>query len=116
MALSDSNGLHTITVSGNLQANTGEALLQSTLSGLGITVLPTWFIGEYLNKGSLQVALPHYTAALPLMSQSAIYALYPSSHFLPPKVRVFLDYLVEKFEANPCLAIRKVGIPLSTDL
>jgi DNA-binding transcriptional LysR family regulator len=31
----------------------------------------------------------------------ALYAVYPTTRHLSPKIRVFIDFLVEKFGANP---------------
>jgi DNA-binding transcriptional LysR family regulator len=30
-----------------------------------------------------------------------IFAVYPSRQFLPPKVRTFIDFMVERFGDNP---------------
>ena len=93
----DANSTQNISVSGNFLANTGGALYRAMLSGLGIAVLPTWFVGEDIQQGKLQMMLENYEVNLPAMTDSAIYALYPAGQYLPPKVRVFIDYLIEKF-------------------
>ena len=91
------NAVSTVSVTGNFQANTGGALFKAMLSDLGVAVLPTWYVGEEIEKGNLQMVLEDYQVSLPAMADSAIYALYPAGQYLPPKVRVFIDYLVEKF-------------------
>jgi len=85
-----------ISVTGNFQVNTGGAVYRAMLSHLGIAILPTWFIGEDVKQGLLQTVLEDYDVSLPAMSESGVYALYPAGQFLPPKVRVFIDYLTEK--------------------
>ncbi len=92
------NSSQTISVTGNFQANTGGALYNAMLSHLGIAVLPTWFVGEDIKQGSLQLALEDYEINLPNMTDSAIYALYPAGQYLPPKVRVFIDFLIKKLK------------------
>ncbi len=87
-----------ISVSGNFLANTGGALYRAMLSGLGVGVLPTWFVGEDIKQGKLKVILEDYEVNLPAMTDSAIYALYPAGEYLPPKVRVFIDYLIENLK------------------
>jgi DNA-binding transcriptional LysR family regulator len=87
-----------ITVTGNFQTNTGGAVYRATLSHLGIAVLPTWFVGENVKQGFLQTVLEDYEVTLPALTQSGVYALYPAGQYLPPKVRVFIDYLTEKLE------------------
>lgn len=37
----------------------------------------------------------------PLVSTQALWAIYPSSRVLAPKVRVFIDWLVERFGPTP---------------
>ena len=88
----------TLSVTGNFQANTGGALYNAMLNGLGLAMLPTWYVGEDLNKGNLIRVLDAYQVSPPTMTDSAICALYPASKYLPPKVRVFIDYLVENFK------------------
>lgn len=86
-----------IPVTGTLQANTGGALFQAVMSGFGIATLPTWYVSEEVASGRLQPVLLDYEVTLAALADSGIYALYPVSQFLPPKVRVFIDYLVESF-------------------
>lgn len=88
--------IQNISVTGNFQANSGGALYKAMLTNLGIAVLPTWYVGEDIIQGSLQRILEDYEVSLPAMTDSAIYALYPAGQYLPPKVRVFIDYLIEK--------------------
>ena len=92
------NAETTLSVTGNFQANTGGALYSAMLNGLGLAMLPTWYVGEELKKGNLIRVLDAYQVSPPTMTDSAIYALYPASKYLPPKVRVFIDYLVENFK------------------
>ncbi len=95
---SDDKSTQSISVTGNFLANTGGALYRAMLSGLGVAVLPTWFVGEDIKQGKLKVALENYEVNLPAMTDSAIYALYPAGQYLPPKVRVFIDYLIENLK------------------
>jgi len=94
----DGKSTQNISVSGNFLANTGGALYRAMLSNLGIAVLPTWFVGEDIKQGTLQAVLEDYEVDLPAMTDSAIYALYPAGEYLPPKVRVFIDYLIENLK------------------
>ena len=89
------NSMQNIAISGNFQSNTGGAVYRATMSHLGIAVLPTWFIGEDVKQGLLQTVLEDYEVSLPALTQSGIFALYPAGQYLPPKVRVFIDYLIE---------------------
>jgi DNA-binding transcriptional LysR family regulator len=41
--------------------------------------------------------LPAYS---PYPATSALYAVHPYKRFVPPKVKVFIDFLVERFDKN----------------
>ena len=87
-------GREQIRVSGNLEANDAGALREALLAGLGVALLPLWLVGEDTRDGRLEVVLPDYPAP-----DSAIYAVYAPGRFLSPKVRRFVDFLVEEVTA-----------------
>jgi len=84
-------GTERIRVSGNYQANNSEALRQSLLEGVGITRIPTFVVGPDIQAGRLKVLLDQYQ-----MPVKALYALFPKRQHLPEKVRVFIDFVVER--------------------
>ena len=81
-----------VTVAGNLEANEAEALYSFMLDGIGLCLLPLWLVGPDLEAGRLEQACPGYHAP-----DSAIFAVYPPGRHLSPKVRAFVDFLVERF-------------------
>ncbi len=87
-------GREQIRVSGNLEANDAGALREAVLAGLGVALMPLWLVGEDIRDGRLEVVLPDYPAP-----DSAIYAVYAPGRFLSPKVRRFVDFLVEEVTA-----------------
>lgn len=88
-------GKETIQVSGNLEANSAEALHAAVLSGVGIGLLPMWLIGTDLKAGRIIEVLGDYH-----FPDSAVYAVYPPGRHLSPKVRSFVDYLAEYFSGD----------------
>lgn len=81
-----------VRVGGRMTANNGESLLKACESGLGLALLPSFIIGDRLEKGSLVRVLPDLqTISL------GVYAVYPPGRFVQPKLRAFIDYLVEEF-------------------
>lgn len=90
-------GAFNIKVSGNFKTDNGEAIRDACVSGLGITVNSTWSAFKQLASGQLVEVLPNY----PLISQTAIWAIYPSSRQLAPKVRAFIDFFSDYFEPTP---------------
>ena len=88
--------LETVMVRGSISANNGDVLLASALAGAGIVTLPSFIVGEALADGRLVALLPDY-AVPPL----AIHAVYPHARYLTTKVRVFIDYMVARYQGVP---------------
>ncbi|SFP33399.1 LysR family transcriptional regulator [Tranquillimonas alkanivorans] len=81
-----------VRTSGWLSVNDGQSLLNAAISGLGIAYLPSFLYADALDKGQVEEAIPN----LPLETQG-IYAVYPPGRFTQPKVRAFIDFLVDAF-------------------
>jgi DNA-binding transcriptional LysR family regulator len=69
-------------------ANTIEPLLLMVQQGLGIACLPDAMIREELNDRTLVTVLDEYVTHAGLLR-----ALWPSSRYLSPKLRVFVDFM-----------------------
>lgn len=91
------NGVTTVKTNARLKLDNGEALRDAAAFGNGITISSYWSIYEYLKTGKLVQILKDY----PLITDTAIWAVYPSSRMLAPKVRVFIDFLLEKYGDRP---------------
>ncbi len=91
------NGVEPIRVKGRIRTDNGEAVRDACAAGLGITLSSTWSIYRHLAEGSLVEVLPE----TPLISETGIWAVYPSNRQLAPKVRAFLDYFSEYFGSPP---------------
>jgi len=85
-----------VPVRGSLRLNDDEVIWKAVLGGLGISILPTFTVGEDLQSGRLHAVLTEYTPA-----ERNLYALYLPNRHLSAKVRVFIDFLLERFEAPP---------------
>lgn len=83
-----------VKVSGDLSCNDGELLLNWICQSLGIGWRSTWEIQPLLGIGQLQTVLDDYA-----QSDYDIYAVYPQHRYLPTKVRRFIDYLKQLYEA-----------------
>lgn len=77
-------------IRGRLRLDSGEALHDAALAGLGIAYLPEFMIAEDLAAGRLQQVLHAVTG-----EEVRIVALYPNKRLLEPRVRRFLDLLVD---------------------
>jgi DNA-binding transcriptional LysR family regulator len=85
-----------VRVQGRLETNFGEVVRDAAVAGLGIALHSTWHVCEDLHAGRLQVVLPDHAVA-----DSGIYAVMPQRRLVPPRVRAFTDFLVEKLGDPP---------------
>lgn len=90
--LTGADGDHVIHLPWSLCANNGEVLRDAAVAGLGIALLPTFIAGPDLDRGRLQPVLADYRA-----NDLSIYAIYPPTRHLSSKVRLFIDFLVDRF-------------------
>lgn len=72
-----------------------EAIARAAASGMGVAMLPLAHALPLLDRGELVRVLPDWYGEAPTLS---IY--YTSRRLVPPKVRVFVDYIVEEFRAR----------------
>ena len=86
----------TVPVSGSLRGNNGGALVGAAVEGLGVIFEPSFLVYEALRDGTLVQLLPEWES-----EKLWVYAVYPNRKFLAPKVRSFIDFLVERFGPEP---------------
>ena len=80
--------------------NNGDVLREAALAGIGIALLPSWCVAEDLAAGRLRRVLPHWQVT-PTTFDHGIYAVYQRTRQTPPKIRVFVDYLVQALRGVP---------------
>lgn len=85
-----------VPVSGRLRINDDEALSQVVLGGFGLALLPTFIIGKDIQAKRLKSVLSEY---IPVHQH--VYALYLPKRNLPLKIRVLIDFLIERFGTEP---------------
>lgn len=79
-----------VRVSGSLRYNSGEALLDAALRGLGLVQLPDYYVQQHLDSGRLQLLLTDYE-----VGDQGVWAVYPQNRQLSPRIRLLVDYLAE---------------------
>ncbi|MEK1943398.1 MAG: LysR substrate-binding domain-containing protein [Pseudomonas sp.] len=75
-------------VNGNWRCNSGQAVLDAALRGLGLCQLPDYYVQEHIKDGALVSLLEQHQAP-----NTAVWALYPQQRHLSPKVRQLVDHL-----------------------
>lgn len=85
----------TIKLRGSLTCNSGLALVDAALKGIGIVQLPDYYVEEHIQAGRLKSLLENHQP-----SDEGIWALYPHNRHLSPKVRMLVDYLSSQLEGG----------------
>lgn len=85
-----------VTVAPRLHSTSSEALRVAALEGAGISLLPTFLVGDDLRAGRLQPLLTRWN-----FGALGIHALYPQRRYHPARLRAFIDVLVAHFGDDP---------------
>lgn len=87
---------------GALKANTAEMMVQASLDGIGISLLPIFSVATYVRSNQLVHVLPDYETYPP----REIVALMPPSRYRTAKVKFFVDWLAQGCRALPWETVR----------
>lgn len=66
---------------------------EATMSGMGISGLPTYITKQHINTEALIPILPNLR-----LPNRKIHIVYPQSRYVSTKIRVFVDYLAQHLE------------------
>ena len=86
-----------VEISSRTVVDIGEAALRLAVAGGGIARLADLIAAEALGAGLLEPVLPEMHVAEPV----PLSAVYPQGRHRMPKVRAFLDFLIERFSHAP---------------
>lgn len=87
--LQSGDGLLTLPVTSDFDADDGDVLTAWALHGAGIAMKPYWEVAEHLRSGALEEVLP---GSRPEAVQLVL--LYPHRQLISAKVKVFIDYMM----------------------
>ncbi len=82
-----------LTPSGNLIVNNFAAAKNATLAGAGISMLGSWMFRDEIASGTIRPILQPFWG-----EPTTIWGYYSSREYLPMRVRLLIDYLVENIE------------------
>ncbi|MDH6185818.1 LysR family transcriptional regulator [Polaromonas sp. CG_23.6] len=91
--LTGPGGKKSVRVAGSMRSNFGEPLRHAALLGQGISMHPNYMVARDIRENLLRIVLPAYQP-----TQLDIYAVYPSRRNMPGRVRLFLEFLRERFQ------------------
>lgn len=82
----------TVKAQGTLMANETSIVRAAALAGAGIAMLPTYYVGEELARGTLRMVLPSYD-----LDTMNIQAVYLSRRHQPQPLRLLIEFLAARF-------------------
>jgi DNA-binding transcriptional LysR family regulator len=85
-------GEYAVPLHGRIRSNNGDIFVASVCAGLGITMLPDFFVWRDLAEGRLEQILPEWS-----INPIALNLLTPPNALRPARVRVLIDYLAKRF-------------------
>ncbi|WP_273024272.1 LysR family transcriptional regulator [Rheinheimera sp.] len=106
----DGDKIITVRPQGRFKADNGTALAVSAAAGLGIGMLPTGLVYDYLASGALVPIMTRY----PVRAGGA-YVVRPPGQHPARKVRVLTEVLLEYFENAPHFASNAAEIACKTE-
>jgi DNA-binding transcriptional LysR family regulator len=77
---------------GRFGCNSGYAVIDAALCGLGLCQLPDFYVEEHLRSGALVELLAEHRPA-----SEDVWAVYPHRRHLPAKVRAAVEHLQQEF-------------------
>ncbi|SUB27968.1 putative LysR-family transcriptional regulator [Yersinia pseudotuberculosis] len=84
-------------IKNTVQANSSLGLLHAALHHQGIVCLPTYMLGDYITSGKLVPILLDYNAK---DKEYGLYALYYPSKYNDPKIRSFIDFMLDELSMD----------------
>ncbi|WP_299891747.1 LysR family transcriptional regulator [uncultured Ruegeria sp.] len=81
----------------NLVFDDGHSHKVAALAGAGISQNSVWSVHEELQSGDLVRVLHEYAG----VAETALWLIYPQSNVLSSKVRVFMDFLLDRIGRKP---------------
>lgn len=86
---------YSVPVQGNLSFDHAECLVEAACAGTAIIQISSYVTGEAVRKGLLRRVLTRFEVESP-----AMWVMYPQNRHLTPRVRAFVDFLLEAAQAG----------------
>ncbi|MGK0291171.1 MAG: DNA-binding transcriptional LysR family regulator [bacterium] len=84
---------HIVRINGSIHCNSGHALTDAVLKGIGIVQLPDYYVQRHIKRGDLVTILDNYREP-----SEGIWPLYPQNRHLSPKIRLLVEFLSKKIK------------------
>ncbi len=83
-----------VRASGSFSADSGNALISAAREAMGLVLAPEWLVGPSLANGDLVEVMASHP---PVPRWTPLYAVHPYRRFVPPKVKVFVNFLADRY-------------------
>ncbi|MEO1110536.1 MAG: LysR family transcriptional regulator [Pseudomonadota bacterium] len=83
--------IETLPIKGRYKVTSSLAVRDALRAGFGLSLIPRMYVADDLASGRLVTVLSDWSA-----NETPLYAVYPSRRYVVPKVRAFLDFLIEE--------------------
>jgi LysR family transcriptional regulator for bpeEF and oprC len=90
-----------IEVNGTITANEIEGVVALACSGVGVAQIAGHEALPYIQSGQLEPVLLDYVSV-----DRSIYLCFPHSEHIPPRARVFVDFIIEHLAGHPEISAR----------
>jgi DNA-binding transcriptional LysR family regulator len=80
-----------VPIAGRYRVTSSLAVRDALCAGFGLSLIPWAYVSGEVQAGRLRTVLDDWSAV-----ELSVYAVYPSRQFVVPKVRAFIDFLVEE--------------------
>lgn len=85
-----------VAVDGRYKVTSSLAVRDALRAGFGVSLIPRLYVADDIARGRLRTVLADWSAV-----ETPVYAVYPSRRYVVPKLRAFLDFLIEELGARP---------------
>ena len=96
-----------VVVSGSLTSNSTDTIHRWALDGAGVAIKALWDIEDDLRAGRLVELLPDYAC-----DDIHLYATHFTHRHVPPRIRAFIDFLVEHLPTRGVEGLEPSSLPL----
>lgn len=86
----------TVQMRGRLYCNDGGAAVEACVRGVGVLLVPSFEVAEHMRAGRLVQLVPSWSPG-----NFLLHAVYPSTRYVPLKLRAFLDAVVAEWRIPP---------------
>ncbi len=86
-----------VNLNGTFKSDTGQMLCEAVVQGIGIAILPIFYVADHIKTGALIRLLPEYTTS----PDREISAVFMPNRYLSTRLRLFVDRMATVCKSLP---------------